>query len=203
MTLTAAEKNAFNETALATLSVTFTATPSATATATWTVSPSPSMTPSRTATHTQTPSRTPTRTMTRTPTPKVFTRSLDMPIGREKKFIIHRVGLGENLQQYAEVHRTSADAIIRVNYSLFVPLWVDALVVIPVGFTDVEMIPYFEPYQVQANNLSLETLAGELGTNLQDFKFYNNFKEGEMVYRGDWVLVPRLKNAAGQLYFND
>lgn len=39
---------------------------------------------------------------------------------------------GENLNQYVTRYGTSVEAILRVNYALNIPLWVDALVVIPV-----------------------------------------------------------------------
>lgn len=168
-----------------------TLTPTKTHTPTRTQTPTRTLTPTRTFTPTQTP----TRTSTPTATPKPFQRTLDTPIGTDYKFVIHQVKSGESLSQYAASYKTSVEAILRVNYSLIIPLWVDAFVVIPVDFSSVAQMPYFQPYRVTTSGITIEALAKELGTDLNDFIYYNGFKSGERLQLGDWILVPRLQSA--------
>jgi hypothetical protein len=182
---------------------TFTPTLTRTATPTKTYTPTPTRTASPTKTFTLTPTRTPTRTATSTPT-KTQTptatevpslRNLDTPIGSDHQFVIHKVAGGENLSQYASKYDTSVTAILRVNYALNIPLWVDALVVIPDGFDDVAQMPYFQPYKVLTDGITAETLASELAASRYDFLYYNDLKAGEKLAINDWVLVPRSQPA--------
>jgi hypothetical protein len=101
------------------------------------------------------------------------------------------------MNQYAEKYHTSAEAIQAVNYNLKTPLWVDSLVIIPVGFTDVSNLPSFEPYVVTETGRSVESLAQELGVNPRDLKYYNALGDGEILRVGDWLLIPRAKLAPG------
>jgi LysM repeat protein len=121
---------------------------------------------------------------------------MDKIIGKDYPFIIHKMQTGENLSQFAYKYQTSIEAIIRVNYSLNIPVWVGALVVIPVGFTDVAQMPYFQPYSVTTGGITVEALANELSTNLNNFKIYNDIKTGERFNMGDWVLIPRSQAAS-------
>ena len=178
-------------TATNTLTPTKTLTPTRTQTPTRTLTSTRTQTPTRTSTPTQTPTRTPTPTATLSP----FQRALDTPIGNDYKFIIHQVKSGENISQYATSYKTSVEAILRVNYSLNIPLWVDALVVIPVDFSAVAQMPYFQPYKVTTGGITIEALAKELGTDLGDFIYYNGLNSGERLQLGDWVLVPRQRPA--------
>ena len=130
-----------------------------------------------------TPSPTNTPAPNLTPTP--------IYIGVDYQFVIHRAKSGETLRQYAELYKTSAGAILRVNYSLNLPLWDDVLVVIPVGFTDVVQMPYFQPYKVNAERITLEDLARELATDLEDLIYYNALIGKNEVYAGDWLIIPR------------
>jgi hypothetical protein len=166
-----------------------------------TLSPEPTMTITPTTTNTliptitSTPTITPTLTATSTATSEPPRYELDTPIGTDYQFVIHKVQGGENLNQYAARYITSVEAILRVNYALNIPLWVDALVVIPVEFTEVTQMPYFQPYKVTADGITVETLGSELATNLDDFIYYNGLSRGERLSFGDWLLVPRYQSA--------
>ena len=119
-----------------------------------------------------------------TPTPKLF--------GVDKKFMIQRVQSGDNLSQYARQYDTTEGAIIRVNYSLNLPLWEDTMVVIPVGFSNVAQMPYFQPYMVTAGDITVEDLALELGTSLDALIYYNGLYKGKQLNVGDWLIIPRM-----------
>ena len=152
-----------------------------------TLSPEPSLTITPTLTYTLTP------TSTATSEPSQY--GLDTPIGTDHQFIIHKTQVGESLNQYAFIYNTSVEAILRANYSLITPLWVDALIVIPVEFTEVTQMPYFQPYKVTTDGITVETLGNELATNLDDFIYYNGLLRGERLSFGDWLLVPRYQSA--------
>lgn len=119
-----------------------------------------------------------------TPTPKL--------LGTDKKFIIHRVQSGDNLSQYARQYYTTEGAIIRVNYSLNLPLWEDTMVVIPVGFSNVAQMPYFQPFMVTVGGLTVEDLARELATSLDALIHYNGLYDGKQLNVGDWLIIPRM-----------
>jgi LysM repeat protein len=178
---------------------TITNTPTMTYTPTLTRTYTPTRTPTPTRTYTPTPTRTytptPTRTATPTITPEPLKYELDSPIGRDNKFVIHKVQSGENLSQYATRYGTSVEAILRVNYALNIPLWVDALIVIPVEFAEVTQMPYFQPYKVTTDGISVEVLARELDTNLTDFIYYNELSVGKRLSFGNWLLIPRYQVA--------
>jgi hypothetical protein len=108
------------------------------------------------------------------------------------QFVIQKVKSGDSLNQYAELYNTSVGAIIRVNYAMNLPLWDNALVIIPVGFTDVEQLPYFQPYRVTAEVITLKDLAIELAVNLEDLIYYNSLNGKNEVYSGDWLIIPRM-----------
>ena len=157
--------------------------------------------PTRTAATTRTPSLAPlpihtaTRVQTKTPTLSLSSHRLDLPIGTDHKFVIHKVLNGENLNQYAATYNTSVEAILAVSYKLKAPVWVDSLVVIPVGFTDVAGLPSFEAYQLIKSGRSVEALAQELGVAAADLKYYNAIVDGESLLIGDWLLIPRARPA--------
>jgi hypothetical protein len=126
---------------------------------------------------------TPISSQTQTPTPRY--------VGNEYKFVIHRVRNGENLSQYAQQFDTSEGAILRVNYSLNLPLLEGTMVVIPVGFTNIAQMPYFQPFMVTVGGLTVEDLARELATSLEDLKYYNGLFDGKQLNVGDWLIIPR------------
>ena len=119
-----------------------------------------------------------------TPTPKFF--------GTDNQFILQRVKKGDTLSQYARQFATTEGAIIRVNYSLDLPLWEDAMIVIPVGFSNVAQMPYFQPFMVTVDGLTVEALARELATSLEALKYYNGLYDGSQLNAGDWLIIPRM-----------
>lgn len=151
------------------------------------------------------PYNTTTRTVVKTPVlpdtatlaPTTFStvslskHQLEVPIGTHKKFVIHKVLIGESISQYADKYKTSSDAIVMVNYDLQIPVWVDKLVIIPMGFTEVANLPIFEAYEVTKAGKTLESLAQELGVAVDDLKYYNAISTSESLAVGDWLLIPR------------
>jgi hypothetical protein len=119
---------------------------------------------------------------------------LDVLIGTDYKFVIHKVLTGEDLNQYAAKYNTSVEAIIAVNYGLDSIAWVDTLLVIPVDFTDFSKLPYFVIYKVKREEIgiSVENMAKRLRVNPLDLKYYNGWTSpGDRPLVGDLLLVPR------------
>jgi len=137
------------------------------------------------------PLPTPTESISPTPTEVEPVLALDTPIGDEYQYIIHRVEEGESLQIFADKHKTTIDAIIAVNYNLIAPLWIDWLIVIPENLTDVEGLPTFEPYQVEAQSISINELSDSLLVPLDDLLLYNDLDTEHVLEQGEWLLIPR------------
>jgi hypothetical protein len=138
----------------------------------------------------------PTLTMTATPNSMwtgeaASNHQLEQPIGSDYKFVIHRILYGENLNQCASRYNTSIEAIMLVNYDLKTPVWVDTLVIIPVGFSDVSSLPAFQAYEVTRSGTSLKVLALGFGVSLDDLKYYNAIGTDESLEVGEWLLIPR------------
>jgi len=130
-----------------------------------------------------------------TPTTEPVILELETPIGApDLQFLIHRVSQGESLEVFADVYNTSVDAIIAVNSSILIPLWIDSLIVIPVNTLDVVSLPAFEPYQVEIMGLTPQTLAEKLSVDPDDLSRYNNVPSEYLFNAGDWILVPREKS---------
>jgi hypothetical protein len=121
-------------------------------------------------------------------------RRLEMFLGTEYKFLIHKVSGGENFNLYADKYNTSVEAIVTVNHNLKLPVRIGTLVVIPIGFTDVADLPAFTVYEVSQPGLSPTTLALELDISLEDLKYYNAISDTESLLAGDWLLVPHAKS---------
>ena len=119
-----------------------------------------------------------------TPTPKSF--------GLDKKLILHRVQKGETLSEYASRYNTSEAAIIRVNYSLKLPLEESSVIVIPDGFSNVAQMPYFQLFLVTTDSLTIEELSSQLAASLDALLYYNNLYSGKQLSSGDWLLIPRM-----------
>jgi hypothetical protein len=122
-------------------------------------------------------------------------RQLEQPVGSDYKFVIHKILYGENLGQLASRYNTSVEAILAVNYDLKVPVWENALVVIPVGFTNTYGLPAFEAYEVPRANIPLDVLALSFGVSLKDLRYYNDIDMSEALRIGDWLLIPHSKPA--------
>lgn len=130
-----------------------------------------------------------------TPEMEMKGRKLDVPIGRREKFVIHRVQSGENLSQYAAQYNTTVEAIIRVNYELMIPLWVDSLLVIPIDCSDATEMPYFQPYKISENGMRASDIAADLDVNVEDFLKFNDLYSTQVLNYGDWVIIPRSQPA--------
>jgi len=160
--------------------------------------PAGSVSPPGTPTLTPIPSRTPTKTVTPTspPTlpPGACGHPLDAQFGAEVKFVIHRVAGGDSMDLFISKYQTSLDAILAVNFSLHIPLWAEAIIVIPVGRTDTRGIPPFEPYQASGESLSLDALAQKLNTDAQSLQKYNAFDDSCKTFI-NWLLIPRVRPA--------
>jgi hypothetical protein len=117
--------------------------------------------------------------------------ALEVPIGDEVQFVMHRVLPGESLAIFADQYNTSIDAIIAVNANLISPLWVDWVVIVPVNFSDINGLPAFEAYQVEEEGVSLEVLAERLSAAVDQMSLYNNIDTDHKLHVGEWLLVPR------------
>jgi hypothetical protein len=123
---------------------------------------------------------------------------LDVPIGKEQKLIIHQVLEGESLEQYAVLYNTNRDTIVKLNYFLPVPLWINWLIVIPLDLAEQGDLPTFEAYLVTEEKITVEKLAEKLAIDPVDFAFYNGIEENHILKSGEWFLVPR----QGYLLYN-
>lgn len=131
------------------------------------------------------------RTSALTATPEgTCGHALDVPFGKDSKFVVHRVVSGENLTLYAGQYHTSTNAILAVNYHLPMPVWEDWIIVIPVDTLDVSEVPPFEPYQAIGTRISLGELAKQLNTDPQSLYKHNAFEGACKIFSG-WLLVPR------------
>lgn len=70
-------------------------------------------------------------------------------------------------------------------------MWDGTLVVVPVGKTDLAGLPVLEPVQVTDNQITVEALASALNADVTLLKYYNLCRDGEILRKGDWMLVPR------------
>ena len=148
----------------------------------------PTAVPTPAATNTIAPPSTPIEP---TATDETQPHLLDVPIGAERHLVIHRVLEGESLQLFAVKFNTSVEAITAINYNLISPLWVDWIVVIPMGFTDVSDLPMFEGYQVQEDNIRLDELAEQLLISADDLSRYNDLNLDHVMHLDEWLLVPK------------
>ena len=117
--------------------------------------------------------------------------ALDTPIGRDQKFIIHRVIEGESLQYLADRYNTSPQAIMTVNDDIISPLWVGWIVVIPMNTTDVDGLPSFSAYQIDNEGITLERIAAQLDVSAEQLSLYNYIEEEHILHKGEWLIIPR------------
>ncbi|MEW5828983.1 MAG: LysM peptidoglycan-binding domain-containing protein [Chloroflexota bacterium] len=117
--------------------------------------------------------------------------ALDAPINAGKyQFVIHKVSEGESMDLLESRFGTTTNAIQTANYFLPVPLWVDMVIVVPVGSADLSSLPAFEPYYVTGASASLEALARNLSVTADALREYNGWTSECQVFSG-WMLVPR------------
>lgn len=129
-------------------------------------------------------------------TPAVFVskNQLEVEIGTDYKFVIHKILEGETMSEFAAKYNTSEEAIVAVNLMKKNPGWSGTLIVIPVRFTDFARLPSFIVYQVQEKDrgISAETMAKYLRVTELELKYYNGWaSEGDRPLVGDYLLVPR------------
>ena len=139
----------------------------------------------KTATATQQPTESPTPELTRPP------HTLDVVIGVQDKFIIHRVSSGESIQLFATQNNTTPNVIKSVNHNLVVPIWVDSIIVIPLDRKDPGDLPAFEPYGIADRGLTLQDLAEKFNVDLEILSKYNDLLAEDELEPGEWVLIPR------------
>ncbi len=195
-----------------TSTLTFTPIPSPTSiltrppTLTHTSTPSRTPTPTKTFTPTRTPTHTPTPTLTRTPSPTATVPTdiptatllpypgLGTPFGSDTpRFLFHRVQTGESLDGIAKRYQTSMEAIQAINYALQVPLWVNTVLVIPAGSSQVSGVPQLQVYQVPETGQTLSQVASTFNTQAALLSQYNDWPENKALFKGQWLIVPVTK----------
>lgn len=127
----------------------------------------------------------PQLTLTLTPGP-----GLDTIMGPASPFLIHKVEAGETLFFIATTFNSSVEAITAANDLGDLPLWVDKLLVIPVGDVDVANLPIFAVYQVELDQTTVNQIAELFHTDPEAIRAYNNLGEGEDLPSGRWLIVP-------------
>jgi LysM repeat protein len=127
----------------------------------------------------------PQLTLTLTPGP-----DLDTTIGPASPFLIHRVKEGDTLFYIAETFNSSVEAILAANDLEGLPLWVDKLLVIPVGDVNVGDLPVFDVYQVPPEGTTVIQVAELFHSDPEAIRVYNNLGEGEDLPSGRWLIVP-------------
>lgn len=152
----------------------------------------------------------PTLTPSITPTKFVSKHQLDVPIGTDRKFIIHRLEEGESLDPHVLEYNTSIEAVLAINYYLYLtnPVKRDVLIVFPLNFADVSGLHVLTIYQMPESihgvnpNLKVLNFRGinyedlvlylRNHINLEDFKYYNGITEpGDRPLVGDYFLIPQ------------
>lgn len=136
---------------------------------------------------TPTPVPTPSPQLSPTPTPGP---ALDTIIDPASPFLIHKVNEGETLFYIAETFNSSMEAIIAANALEGLPLWVDDLLIIPVGDVNVVNLPLFDVYQVPPEGTTVLQVAELFNTDPEAIRVYNNLGEGEELPAGRWLIVP-------------
>lgn len=125
---------------------------------------------------------------------RICGHELDVIFGDEDRFVIHRIAIGENLDLYANRFQTSTNAILYINYEIQMPVWENAVIVIPVGTTVGVGFPFFETFEQESIKISVDELAKQLNTDAQLFRRYNGFDEACSEFSG-WMLLPRKRNS--------
>lgn len=136
-----------------------------------------------------------TMTPSTTPTTFVSRHQADIPVGMDRKFVIHRLAKGESLDPHVKTYNTSVEAVKALNYYLYLtnPVRRDVLIVFPINFEDVSGMHVLIIYQVKEleRGINIEDLAKHFHVNLKDFKYYNGITEaGDRPLVGDYFLIP-------------
>jgi len=115
---------------------------------------------------------------------------MDTIIGPASPFLIHKVEAGETLFFIATTFNSSVEAITTANDLGDLPLWVDDLLIIPVGDVNVVNLPLFDVYQVPPEGTTVLQVAELFNTDPEAIRIYNNLGEGEELPAGRWLIVP-------------
>lgn len=131
-----------------------------------------------------------------TATEFVSKHQLDVPIGTDRKFIIHRLAEGERLDPHVMQYNTSIEAVKAINYYLYLvnPVQRDVLIIFPLNFTDVSGMHVLVIYQVREDErgINIEYLAQKFKVDLTDLKYYNGITiAGDRPLVGDLFLIPQ------------
>lgn len=125
--------------------------------------------------------------------PRKCGHELDVMFGSENRFILHRITAGENLQLYANRYQTAANAILYINHNMEMPVWENAVIVIPIGTMLVIGVPPFETLELESTTITTDELAERLGSDIQQFRKYNVFDDSCEEFSG-WILIPRKRS---------
>lgn len=120
---------------------------------------------------------------------------LEMPIGSQRQFLLHRVLEGESMNLLAITYRTSADAIRAANYNLPATLWVNTVIIIPLDQTEADGIFPMTVYAVETEGTSLSALAQEMGVSLDALCNINDLPDDYLLKPGEWVIIPAAPEA--------
>ena len=121
----------------------------------------------------------------------VLPHLLETPIGTAPVLVLHNVVEGESFILLANTYNTSAEAIKSINYAMENTLFADRVIVIPVNTTDVSTLPAFSVFEVNEDNLFIETVAMGFNVDIVDLRNYNHLPEGYVLTKGEWLLIPR------------
>jgi hypothetical protein len=78
-----------------------------------------------------------------------------------------------------------------VNYNMPSVLYIDLIIVIPLGVTDPDGLPTLQPVQMVIGGLSVEAFARQLGVDPNEMSRYNHVTPDRILEPGEWILVPR------------
>lgn len=124
-----------------------------------------------------------------TPTQQAY-RLLETPLPEYPNLMIHRLKEGEGINLLAQLYNTTSAAISAVNYNLAPVLWINSVIVIPVGATDVAGLPKFSTYEVQRSGISIEEFSQSNQLDADQLKKYNVLPDGYILTQGEWLIIP-------------
>ena len=140
------------------------------------------------------PTNSPAPTSTFVPTTTIVPQvhALEVPINvGDHKFLIHRVGAGETFEILAKTYTTTPEVIRSLNYSMKPSLWANSVIVISPGLQTVDLaLPAFKTYQVTAQAITIDELAGKLTIDPVLLRLYNACNDNCRLSAGDWLILP-------------
>jgi hypothetical protein len=126
-------------------------------------------------------------TLTSTP---IAPHLLETPIALSNTLVVHQVKEGDSLVGLAALYNTSTESIQAINISSLKFMWVDTLVVIPVGQTDVSGTPQLKAILINEEGTTLEEVAELYSVDLTLLRQTNLLPETYSFRKGEWVLIP-------------